>query len=335
MTSTAATETRPAIRDDGLAVSALVRSWTIAVGVATVVQGVWAFVWPMRFYDDFPVPEAGWVSTLGPFNEHLARDFGSALAGLGVIAVLAGLSNSRAAVRGVMTGFVLFRGSAPGVPPDHLRRVQCCLGPYPTDGVGLLSLFRVFSCHPSGSPEGVVSNIFFTGATGVIGHQTIPELGKAGHQVTAVARNPDDHDWLRRHGARPVEVDLFDQLAVSAAVDGHDVVVHMATSIPPQDKMSKRKAWTMNDRLRAVATSILVDAALALEVEACVQQSVTFVYADGGDQWLDEDSPVDTVWDVLDSAVHCGRARGPLRSWRRTRRHPAVLEPLRARPSIT
>jgi len=68
-------------------------------------------VWPMRFYDDFPVPEAGWVSTLGPFNEHLARDFGSSLAGLGVIAVLAGLSNSRAAVRGVMTGFVLF-----GVP---------------------------------------------------------------------------------------------------------------------------------------------------------------------------------------------------------------------------
>jgi len=91
--------------------------------------------------------------------------------------------------------------------------------------------------------------------------------------VTAVARNPDDHDWLRRQGARPVEVDLFDQLAVSAAVDGHDVVVHMATSIPPQNKMSKRKAWTMNDRLRAVATSIQVDTALALDVEAFIQSS--------------------------------------------------------------
>ena len=95
-------------------------------------------MWPMRFYDDFPVPEAGWVSTLGPFNEHLARDLGSSLAGLGVIAVLAGLSNSRAAVRGVMTGFVLF-----GVPHlvYHLTTfdefsVASALGPDPTGGVG-------------------------------------------------------------------------------------------------------------------------------------------------------------------------------------------------------
>lgn len=109
MTSSMAT--KPALGNDGPALSAGVRSWTIAVGITTMLQGAWAFLWPMRFYDDFPVPEAGWVSTLGPFNEHLARDFGSALAGLGVIAVLAGLSNSRTAVRGVMTGFVLF-----GVP---------------------------------------------------------------------------------------------------------------------------------------------------------------------------------------------------------------------------
>ena len=103
--------TKPAPTDDRLAVSAGVRSWTIAVGLTTMLQGVSAFLWPMRFYDDFPVPEAGWVSTLGPFNEHLARDFGSALAGLGAIAVLAGWSSSRTAVRGVMTGFVFF-----GVP---------------------------------------------------------------------------------------------------------------------------------------------------------------------------------------------------------------------------
>lgn len=105
------TMTKAAMRTDGPTVSAGVRSWTIAVGITTLLQRVWAFLWPMRFYDDFPVPEAGWVSTLGPYNEHLARDFGSALAGLGVIAVLAGLSNSRSAVRGAMTGFVLF-----GVP---------------------------------------------------------------------------------------------------------------------------------------------------------------------------------------------------------------------------
>lgn len=88
-----------------------VRGWTIAVGVTVVVQGAWAFFWPRKFFDDFPVPDAGWLSTLGSFNEHLARDFGAAVAGLGVVAILAGLSNSRAAVRAVMAGFVFF-----GVP---------------------------------------------------------------------------------------------------------------------------------------------------------------------------------------------------------------------------
>ena len=146
-------------------------------------------------------------------------------------------------------------------------------------------------------------NIFFTGATGVIGRATIPGLIGAGHDVTAVARHPGDHEWLRRCGARPVEVDLFDPTAVIAAVDRHEVVVHMATSIPPQDKMSKRDAWMMNDRLRAVATPILVDAALALDVEAFIQQSITFVYADGGHRWLDEDSRVEPIWEVLHSAL--------------------------------
>ncbi len=149
----------------------------------------------------------------------------------------------------------------------------------------------------------MTSTIFFTGGTGVIGRHAIPGLIGAGHRVTAIARHPDDRRWLQRLGGRPVEVDLFDRDAVSAAVDGHDVVVHMATSIPPQDQMTRRTAWSTNDRLRSEATANLVDAAVAHGVAAFVQQSITLVYADGGDRWLDEDSPVDPVWGVLDSAL--------------------------------
>jgi hypothetical protein len=29
------------------------------------------------FYDDFPLSGWGWVSTLGPYNEHLVRDYGT------------------------------------------------------------------------------------------------------------------------------------------------------------------------------------------------------------------------------------------------------------------
>ena len=150
-------------------------------------------------------------------------------------------------------------------------------------------------------------NIFFTGATGVIGRQTVPLLTAAGHDVAAAARTAEDHAWVRDVDATPVTVDLFDPTAVHEATAGADVVVHMATAIPRQTEMTKRRSWTMNDRLRAEATRNLVDAALAHGVGRFIQQSITFVYADGGDRWLDEDAPVETAWDVLDSALEAER----------------------------
>jgi nucleoside-diphosphate-sugar epimerase len=45
--------------------------------------------------------------------------------------------------------------------------------------------------------------------------------------------------------------------------------------------MGQPGAWRENDRLRAEASAILVDAALAAEVKAYVQPTVTFVYPDG------------------------------------------------------
>ena len=85
-----------------------VRRWTLALGATTLVQGLWAFGWPADFYGDFPVPGAQWVSALGPFNDHLARDFGAAMLGIGAIAVVAGLSDSRSAVRATMIGAIVF-----------------------------------------------------------------------------------------------------------------------------------------------------------------------------------------------------------------------------------
>ena len=145
--------------------------------------------------------------------------------------------------------------------------------------------------------------ILFTGATGVLGKASVPLLAREGHDIHGVARTTAEQEWLDSVGARPVEVDLFDSESLSHAMSGIDTVIHFATSIPPQDKMQQRSAWAMNDRLRADATSLLVDVAIANEVERFVQQSVGFVYADGGDEWLEENSPIEPVWDVLDSAL--------------------------------
>jgi hypothetical protein len=45
----------------------------LSVGLA----GCWAEFAPLSFYRSFPLPGHHWVSSLGPYNEHLLRDIGS------------------------------------------------------------------------------------------------------------------------------------------------------------------------------------------------------------------------------------------------------------------
>lgn len=48
-----------------------------------------ALLAPRRFYDDFPVGGADWVSSLPPYNEHLVRDYGASFLALSVLALAA------------------------------------------------------------------------------------------------------------------------------------------------------------------------------------------------------------------------------------------------------
>lgn len=145
--------------------------------------------------------------------------------------------------------------------------------------------------------------VLFTGATGAIGEKAVPLLVEQGHEVRGVARSEENRIRLAEMGADPVRADLFDRDSIDTATRDVDAIVHFATSIPPQAAMMRRRAWEMNDRLRTEATANLVDAAIRNGVSRFVQESVTFLYADGGERWLDEDSPVEPVWSVLDSAV--------------------------------
>ena len=134
--------------------------------------------------------------------------------------------------------------------------------------------------------------VFLTGGTGVIGRPTAAQLVEAGHSVCAVARRDDAAKQLREVGVEPVAVDLFDADAVRDAVTGCEAVLHLATNVPPYPKMGRPKNWTMHNRLRTEATRHLVDAARETGVRRMVKESVTFVYADGGDAWLDESAPL-------------------------------------------
>lgn len=130
--------------------------------------------------------------------------------------------------------------------------------------------------------------VFVTGGTGVIGKRAVPALVSEGHEISVVSRDDVKDDLVRQLGGSPVRVDLFDEAAVKAAVEGHEAVINLATNIPPMSKMSKPSNWATNDRLRSEASGYLVDAALAAGATRFVQESIAFPYVDSGEAWVDE-----------------------------------------------
>lgn len=137
--------------------------------------------------------------------------------------------------------------------------------------------------------------VFLAGATGALGRPSARALSAAGHRVRGVARGAAKADVVRADGAEPVEVSLFDTPALRAAIKGCDAVLHFATKVPPIGRITRRSS-AENDRLRRDASRCLVDAALAEGVAIYVQESIAFLYADGGDAWLDEDAPLLPSW---------------------------------------
>jgi nucleoside-diphosphate-sugar epimerase len=129
--------------------------------------------------------------------------------------------------------------------------------------------------------------LFVTGGTGVLGRAVLPLARDAGHTVVAPRR---------------AELDLFDPDAVREAVRGADAVLHLATRIRALDQLDQPDAWRENDRLRAEASAILVDAARATTTRVYVQPTVAFVYPPGPAR-VDEDTPVGTVGAILESAL--------------------------------
>jgi nucleoside-diphosphate-sugar epimerase len=128
--------------------------------------------------------------------------------------------------------------------------------------------------------------LLVTGGTGVLGRAMRPLAEAAGHELAMPGRE---------------ELDLFDPSAVAGAVRDVDGVLHLATRVRTLDKVSDPDAWRDNDRLRADASRILVDAAIAAGAAVYVQPTVTFVYPPDGP--ATEDTPVREVLSILRSAL--------------------------------
>jgi hypothetical protein len=127
--------------------------------------------------------------------------------------------------------------------------------------------------------------ILVTGASGVLGRVTVPLLGERGHQLATPSSS---------------QLDLFDVEQVREAVHDVHAVLHLATRIPTPDRRNLSGAWDFNDRLRADATRLLVDGALAAKAQLIVVPTAAFVYPPGP---ADESTPIAELPQFLRSAL--------------------------------
>ena len=134
--------------------------------------------------------------------------------------------------------------------------------------------------------------IFVAGATGVIGRRVVPSLVRAGHDVTAVSRGREKSVTLQLQGARPAEVDLFAPDELGRSVAGHDVVINLATAIPPATRALLPGAWRQTARIRSIASPNLIRIAAETGVTRVIQEAFAGIYEDRGEDWIDEQSPV-------------------------------------------
>jgi nucleoside-diphosphate-sugar epimerase len=108
----------------------------------------------------------------------------------------------------------------------------------------------------------------------------------AGHDIRALVRRPEAAAIARACGADIRIADIFDQDSLLAALDGCEVCVNLATSLPGP---SGRGDFAANDRLRREGVPVLIEACRRAGVSRLLQQSICWVGA-AGETLADETS---------------------------------------------
>ena len=130
--------------------------------------------------------------------------------------------------------------------------------------------------------------VLVTGGSGFIGSHVVDRLLAAGHE----ARNFDllESPYLNGHPFENAIGDLRDEDAVNAAVDGCDVVVHLA-AMADVDQVAKDP--TRTEQVNVRGTHVLLEAARRAGVSRFVYASTIWVYGDAtGPEQIDEDTPL-------------------------------------------
>jgi 2-alkyl-3-oxoalkanoate reductase len=137
----------------------------------------------------------------------------------------------------------------------------------------------------------IAMKVLVVGATGVLGRNVIPRLLERGHQVRAVVRRNEQARFLNQIGVEAVPGDILDYKSMEIAGRGSNVGLHLATAIPKNGSQD----WSLNDRIRLEGTRNLLEALIKNGAERYVQQSITLVYGEQGQEIVDETAPLHTI----------------------------------------
>jgi hypothetical protein len=97
-----------AIQDQRQVRRGWLRIGLLLVAATPLAGGLWALLFPRAFYDDFPLRGSDWVSTLGPYNEHLVRDYGALNLAMAVLLLAAGVLLERRLAQVALIAWLVF-----------------------------------------------------------------------------------------------------------------------------------------------------------------------------------------------------------------------------------
>ena len=155
--------------------------------------------------------------------------------------------------------------------------------------------------------------VLVAGATGALGKQLVPRLGRDGHEVVAMTRSASKTEALRRMGATAVVADALDpdQVARAVAEAEPEVIVHQLTALSGSiDIRHFDRTFAETNRLRTVGTDHLLAAGRAAGVRRFIAQSYAgWPFARTGGPVKTEDdpldpSPPDAMRDTLEAIRH-------------------------------
>lgn len=130
----------------------------------------------------------------------------------------------------------------------------------------------------------MTGTVAILGASGVFGRHLVPRLAAAGYTVRALVRRPEAAGVALACGAEVRVADIFDPNSLKQGLDGCEVCINLATSLPGP---SGRGDYDVNDRVRREGVPLLLEACCEAGVSRLLQQSIAMVGA-AGDTITDE-----------------------------------------------